>query len=135
MPLLGQIHYVYHLSVDKEIVYVGRSILPKVRQGVFARKYGVETCREEFGPFLFATAAIKEIEDIKNLKPRFNKYLASSPTRLGYTNSIAHNSAISKALSGVPKSKEHKNHLWINRGALSTTPKNIKRRLRRSTTQ
>lgn len=126
--LTDRVHFVYHLAVKGIVVYVGRSISPKVRKTVFERKHSLRVEMNIYGPFDFERASKLEVEQIKELKPGFNIYISSSRCRLGMPAGYAQKLAVSNALKGKPKSPEHKASLWKNRGPLSQTPKNIKRR-------
>lgn len=122
------VHYVYRLYADGALVYVGRSVTPKVRKTIFERKRSLNTSMKVFGPYTFAEAAAKEIRDIKRLRPPYNRRVASSACRLGKSNTEFHNAAISERLKGRPKSQQHRANLWKNRGPLSDNPKNVRRR-------
>jgi hypothetical protein len=82
MPLLKE-HYVYHLLHRKNVVYVGRSTQPKVRRTIFERKHGFRPEQVVHGPYALKTAQQLEKDAIRLLRPKFNKYVASSPSNLG----------------------------------------------------
>lgn len=124
-------HYVYHLSIGKSVVYVGRSVNPKTRRTIFERTHNLRVDLKVFGPMFFKTAAALELKYIDDLAPKFNKKRASSRCRLGIKNGENQKSRVSESLKGKPKSIEHRFNLWKNRGPLSQTPKNIRRREQR----
>lgn len=108
-------HFVYYLSINNDVVYVGRSFNPKGRRRVFERTHGLKVDLEISKPLDLNSAQKLELLEIKIRKPKYNKVVASSPTRLGMQNTKEHNKAITKSLAGRKLSEEHKKKLWEER--------------------
>lgn len=108
-------HYVYVLWEGEEVVYVGRTINLPQRLGVFRRRTGLNPAGQYYPFAKLADAQAEEIRLITTHRPRFNKYVASSPTRLGQRNSEKQNANISRAMRGKRLSAEHRANLWAHR--------------------
>jgi predicted GIY-YIG superfamily endonuclease len=108
-------HWVYVLWDGDEIIYVGRTVNLPQRLGVFQRRTGIVTSGQYYPFRCLAAAQAEEKRLILLHRPKFNKYVASSPTRLGQRNTAEQNAAISVALAGRSLSAEHRAKLWARR--------------------
>lgn len=111
-------HWVYCLYFSGELIYVGRTVNLAQRVGVFQRRTGLVTSGEYFEYSTFEEAKNEELRLIKLHRPKFNKYLASSPTRLGQRNSDTHKERQARALRGRKLTDDHKSKLWKTRSRL-----------------
>lgn len=110
-------HFTYELHdiETDELLYIGRSVKPKTRRRIFERRTGREVTMVVFCHLNLEAAQRWERRQIYQRQPPYNKYVASSPTRLGMTNSAAHCAALSKGRRGKKLSAEHKSKLWAER--------------------
>lgn len=78
-------HCVYHIFDKNELIYVGRSINPRLRLQVIQRKTQNYTLTQKIVLLTtdFELAADAERSDIRRLKPRLNKHVVSSRGMLG----------------------------------------------------
>jgi hypothetical protein len=121
------VHYVYYLvdPASNELLYVGRSTSPKVRLAHHERRLGCALAIDYLQRFTdLAAACCAERDAIRELKPRFNLRVASSPGHLGFKGTQrsrdavsarmqqhwsdpANRAAVSIQFKGVPKTKQH----------------------------
>jgi hypothetical protein len=102
-------HFVYYLlcAATGELLYIGRSHSPKGRKAAFERRtkkntvFGMQQRHSRL-----EDACQAELKAIAKHNPPYNLYLASSPARSGKTNSVEHNEAIRRALTGITRSIE-----------------------------
>ena len=108
--------FVYYLLAESsgELLYVGRSNQPRVRQTSFHRRTGVRTVMGVCQRFSeFSKACKAELVAIQKHRPPFNKVLVSSAGSLGLSipQSTFTKEKRSRSLAGKPKTEEHKNNM------------------------
>jgi hypothetical protein len=92
-------HYVYYLTLNQELVYIGRSTVPQSRLRAFQRRINRSAVLYAVLEFdSFNAAAAVERSEIAKFRPTYNKYVASSSCRLGKTNTKNHNAALSRGV-------------------------------------
>lgn len=112
------IHYVYELyTVDSgEVVYIGRSVAPKTRLAVFRRMHpDVSVLQRIAFAGSLADCQAEERSRIKSASPMYNKYVSSSPCRVGKKWSEEAKQHMRESMSGRTLSEEHRKKLWAER--------------------
>lgn len=109
-------HHVYELVQGATVVYVGRSVNPRVRLCVFRKNHPEleVTQRVVFSGTLVACQD-EERGRIAALRPALNKYVAASACRVGKKWSQAHKDNMSILMSGRTVPAEVRAKLWATR--------------------
>ena len=125
-----RIHYVYFLHDEKtnELLYVGRSVVPKERKRHHEKRLGIKMvfgCNMRFDDF--EKAACMERRKIMELQPRFNQVVHSAKGTLGFKYSDAARAEMSAARKGRIPSEEARRNMSIAQTGRKMSPEAIEK--------
>ena len=105
-------HYVYEIRNEGKPIYIGRSIYPRARWRRVQKTYPNCTYTIICSTRILKFAQMMERASIAALRPSLNKYIASSPARLGKKNGPKQKRATKVFNTGRKFTDEHKKRLW-----------------------